>query len=221
MLFFSSQLWSKEIRTNSVTMEKAPKWLKRVRVDKVTDRVQSKLEWSTRRIHVYWYDKQSQFEKIHSLGPTASAVAIKTNKKQSIHLGPNVNTRNFDQIFGHELVHIIFFQKYKGAIPRWLEEGFANHLSRRKKVNYKWLVKQKWPEDIKTMSHPFKGSTVSVKFHYLASQGLVEMIDKKCDLDNLLRLSVERKMKDYIKSYCNIPDVHSAFKKWVDQQSKN
>ncbi|MCJ8276393.1 MAG: hypothetical protein HRT44_07510, partial [Bdellovibrionales bacterium] len=192
----------------------------RVRVDKVRDRIQSKLEWTIRRIEVQWHSSQKDFEKVHSLGSGPSAVTIKRNNFQKIHMGPSINDSQFDQIFAHELVLVIFAQKYKGAIPRWLEEGFANHLSQRKKVDYKWLSQQKFPTNITDLEHPFKNSPVSPKFHYRASQGLVEMLDKKCDLENLLRLSVERKMANYIQTYCEIKDINQAFKKWVDEKAK-
>ncbi|MCB0391053.1 MAG: hypothetical protein KDD58_07175 [Bdellovibrionales bacterium] len=209
------------IFTNAVIMPDAPKWLKAPRVEKITNRIQSELEWSTRRIDVYWYSTQTDFEKQHSLGPMPTAVTVKTPEKQVIHLGPKVTSENFDWIFGHELVHVISYQKYKGAIPRWLEEGLANHLAKKtKKVDYKWLAKQPFPKDVTKMNHPFKGTTNSVLYHYVASQALAEMLDKKCDLENLIRLSVERKMENYIVTYCEIKDLNAEFKKWVQQKSK-
>ena len=214
--------FSNEIRTNSITFINPPSWLKRVHIDKVRDRIQSKLEWTIRRIEVEYHSNQNQFEKVHSLGKTPSAVTVKTSKIQKIHLGPQVTFKNFDQIFAHELVHVIFAQKYQGSIPRWLEEGFANHLSQKKAVNYLWLSKQNIPKDVTTLEHPFKNSSVGIHLHYTISQALVEMLKKKCDLENLIRLSVERKIEDYIKSYCNITDINKEFKKWIkDKATKN
>ena len=164
-LTFSHSLWAKEIKTNAIVMKTAPEWLKRVRVDKVTDRIQSKLEWTIRRIQVHWDQTQADFEKVHSLGTTPSAVTIKRKNQATIHIGPHINDTNFDEIFTHELVHVIFYQKYRGAIPRWLEEGFANHLSKRKKVDYQWLARQKFPNDIQELTHPYKNSPVSSKYH--------------------------------------------------------
>ena len=148
-----------------------------------------------------------------------SAVSKKSKKEQSIHLGPKVNTQNFDQIFGHELVHIIFYQKYYGAIPKWLEEGFANHLSASTPVDYQWLSKQNIPEIVTKGDHPYTGTPEEIKLHYKISQALVEMLDRKCDLENLVRLSVERKMEDYIKTYCEISDINKAFHQWVKDQA--
>jgi hypothetical protein len=219
-LLMSVSVQAKEIRTNAVIMPNAPKWLKRVRVDRVTSKIQYKLEWSIRRIKVHFYDSQSEFEKIHNFGKTASAVTKKSKKEQSVHLGPLVNDSNFDRIFGHELVHVIFYQKYTGAIPSWLEEGFANFLSKKKPVDYKWLAKQDLPPDVRTMTRPCRNTYGNVKLHYRVSQALVEMLDKKCDLENLLRLSVQRKLDDYIGTYCEIKDLNGTFKQWVMAKAK-
>ncbi len=217
---FLHNVEAKRIFTNAVIMPDAPKWLKRTRVEKVIDKMQSKLEWSTRRIKVYWHFTQAEFEKHHSLGPLPRAVAIKTPKSQVIHLGPKVTDKNFDWIFAHEMVHIIIYQKYKKSIPKWLEEGLANHLAKKaRKVNYKWLAKKPFPEDVRKMNHPFGGNKESVLYHYIASQALAEMLDKKCDLENLIRLSVERKMEDYIVTYCEIKDLNSTFREWVGKKA--
>ena len=80
-----------------------------------------------------------------------------------------------DHVIGHELVHVILRQKYKGAIPGWLEEGLANYTGKMGgKVDYKWLQTQ--PKvDVMTLSHPFSGS-VGFRYHYIASTGVMEMI---------------------------------------------
>lgn len=218
-ILFSQSTFAEDIQTNGAIFKSPPKWFKRVKAEKVIDRVQSKLEWSLRRIPVEFYTDQKIFEKKHHLGPTPSAVTIKTSQGQSIHLGPEVKVDNFDSIFAHELVHVIFAQKYQGAIPRWLEEGFANHLSKTKPVNYTWLKQQNLPMDVTTLTHPYKGRPENIRTHYMTSQALVEMLDKKCDLENLIRLSVERKMEDYIKTFCEIKNINSTFKDWL--KSKN
>lgn len=220
---------TKTISTNAVNINHAPDWLKRTRVEKSINRIQTRLEWSTRRVNAYFYKTASEFEKIHSFGPLALAVTKISNGVASIHLGPKLNTNNFDQSFSHEMVHVILFQKYKGAIPKWLEEGLANHLAQKDPVNYQWLaqaMKQKNnTSDIYSLSHPFdeKGlrrNNEGIKFRYLASQAFAEMLDKKCDLQNLIRLSVKRKMEDYIKTYCGLKDINKSFKNWVTEKSK-
>ena len=211
---------AKDLRTNEVWMSGAPSWLKRVRIEKVTDKIQRKLEWSTRRVEVKWHSTAESFQKAHSLGPIPSAVTVSTAQNQTIHMSPKVQDRNFDQIFAHELVHVIIFQKYRGAIPKWLEEGLANHLSQSQKVDYLWLSQQELPQDVSLVAHPYKGSPKSVTVQYKVSQALIEMLESKCDLENLIRLSVQRKMADYIKTYCEIPDLNKSFKDWLQKKTK-
>lgn len=212
---WSQTLVAKEILTNEALMHNAPDWLVRPRIEKITDRIQTKLEWSTRRVNVHWYKTQADFDKVHDYGPQALAVTKYSGGAPSIHLGPRVNEQNFDETFGHELVHVIVFQKYKGSIPKWLEEGLANHLSSVSKVDYKWLAQQTFPEDVRHLAHPFRGTARGVVYRYKASQAFAEMLNKKCDLQNLIRLSVERKMEDYIATYCEIKDMNKAFRDWV------
>ncbi len=212
---------AKDLRTNEVWMSGAPTWLKRVRIEKITDKIQRKLEWSTRRVEVKWHPSSESFQMAHTLGPIPGAVTVSSAKNQTIHMGPKVQDRNFDQIFAHELIHIIIFQKYRGAIPKWLEEGLANHLSKSQKVDYNWLSQQELPLDVSQVAHPYKGSPQSVTVQYKVSQALIEMLESKCNLENLIRLSVQRKMEDYIKTYCELPDLNKSFKTWLQDKTKH
>ena len=202
-----------EIKTNAVYMQTAPKWVTANRIDRVVAHIQTLLEWDIHRINVTWYNDQASFEQAHGLGPTV--LAFSKQSDNIVGLGPRVTNDNFDAIFGHELVHVIAFQKYHESIPKWLEEGLANYLAKADKVDYKFLKSQPFPSDVRDLTHPFNGSTEHIRYHYMASQALVEMIASKCDLSNLLRLSVGRKMDTYLTNYCEIPDLNAAFKKWV------
>jgi hypothetical protein len=215
LCLFNHSLVAKEISTNEVQITRAPQWLTTPRAQKIIDRIQHKLEWSTHKINVYWYDTQTAFDKVHSLGPMATAVTKSMGEISTVHMGPKVTSLNFDEIFGHEMVHVIVNQKYKGAIPKWLEEGLANHLARRGKVDYKWMSTQPYPDDVRQLAHPFSGSADGINYRYMASQAFAEMLHKKCDLDNLIRLSVQRKMEDYLVTFCEIKDLNKAFKDWV------
>jgi hypothetical protein len=218
-LFSPSASQAKEIKTNEVMMSNAPDWLTESRVDKVTFRLQQKLEWTTRKIDVKWYPNRVDFDRAHTLGPNAIAVTVGQGTTATVHLGPRVTASNFDEVFGHELVHVIVIQKYKGAIPKWLEEGLANHYSNHGKVNYKWLASKPFPEDVKSLAHPLLGSADGISYRYEASQALAEMLDKKCEMENLVRMSVQRKMEDYIGTLCEIKDLNAAFRAWVKAQA--
>ncbi len=210
---------TKEIFTNGVKMANAPTWLTATRVEKVVDRIQYKLEWSTHRINATWYYSKEDFSRAQSLGEFVTAVTITDKNGTSVHLGPRVTDANFDRIFGHEMVHVILAQKYKGSVPKWFEEGLANHYAKAEKVDYKWLAKQPFAIKLTELAHPVRGSQAEVTYRYKASQAIAEMLAKKCDLENLLRISLERKMEDYVKTYCEIKDLNQAFKDWVKKQS--
>lgn len=216
-VLFTLSAQAKEINTNSVYMADAPEWLTRARAEKVIEHIQTALEWSIRKVQVHFYTDQKAFERAHGLGDAMIAASLRSDN--SIHLGPKVTSENFDRVFGHELVHVISYQKYKGAIPAWLEEGLANYLAKNGKVDYKWLAKQPFPNDVRSFSHPARGRGDEIHFHYVTSQALTEMIAAKCDLTNLLRLSVERKMDDYLNTYCEIPDLNAAYRAWVKKKS--
>ncbi len=208
---------AKDIQTNEVNMPEAPEWLSRPRVEKITERISTQLEWTIRKIEVHWYKDEASFLRAQNLGPGVLAV---TNKATgTIHIGPKVKNEDFDSVFGHELVHVILGQKYKEAVPPWVEEGLANHLAKRGKVDYAWLAKQPFPADVRKLSHPFTGSVSSPRYHYQASQALAEMIAKKCDMTNLLRLSVGMKMDSYLDTYCEIKDLNADFKVWVKKKA--
>ncbi|MDZ4082820.1 MAG: hypothetical protein U1E10_07780 [Bdellovibrionales bacterium] len=222
---------AKTIQTNELTFANAPEWVTESRVDRVVSRIQNKLEWTTRRTKVNWYTNVGEYIKAHSLGPDAVAVTTSSGSTSVILMGPTVTSENFEHVLGHELVHVIVYQKYKGAIPKWLEEGLANHLARPGQLDYKWLAKQPFPKDVRELAHPFASSSGrsrnlmremdTVRYRYKASQALAEMLDKKCDLLNLVRMSVARKMEPYIATMCEIQDLNVAFRDWVLKKSRN
>lgn len=217
LLFLTSNLYAKDLLTNSALLVEPPAWVTSVRINRLADRVQSQLEWSIRRVRVFFYKDQKQFQASHKFG--SLAVAFSRPSDNTVHLGPKVTDANFDQVFSHELVHVISYQKYKQAIPRWLEEGLANYYAKKGKVSYAWLKTQAFPEDVRSLTHPYASKSAdSTKYHYMASQALVEMIAARCDLRNLLRLSVGMTMEAYLGTYCQIKDLNKSFREWVEKK---
>jgi hypothetical protein len=214
---FAPEAFAQSIDTNAVHMTDAPAWLTSNRVDNVVDHVQNKLEWDIRKINVVWYSDQKQFEKLHGFGDTVLAFSQKNTG--TIAIGPRIDNSNFDSIFGHELVHMILYQKYKSAIPGWLEEGLANYIGQNSKVDYVWLQSQPHP-DVRTMTHPFKSHVQSPRYQYQASTAVIEMLASKCGLDDLLQLSVGSNLEHYIATTCEINDVNQAFNSWVSEKAK-
>lgn len=210
---------AEDLTTNEFHFVQAPSFVTPGRLNRIAEKIQKAMEWSIRRVTVRSYATPEEFLKMHSLGPLAVAVTFK--QKNLILLGPKVTKDNFDTVFAHELVHVISFQKYKDAIPKWLEEGLANHLSKNSKVNFRELAKHPFPKDVRELVHPYRGDADEVKYHYQASQALVEMISAKCDFENLMRLSVGRKMEDYLSTYCGFKDITKSFVDWIQKKQKD
>lgn len=209
------------IRTNEVVIPQAPPWLNESKVDRVVQRIQRKLEWDIRKIQVFWYQEQAPFQKVH--GFDASVLAFTQKRDMSVHMGPRVDSSNFEAVFGHELVHVILSQKYKQSVPKWLEEGVANYTAQMGQVDYLWLQSQ--PRmDVTKLEHPFKNldptQGQSAKLHYMTSSALIEMIAHKCNLFELLQLSVGKGLTPYLSTFCGISDVNSDFNEWLNFKAK-
>ncbi|MCB0404158.1 MAG: hypothetical protein KDD51_05180 [Bdellovibrionales bacterium] len=206
---------AKSLETNAVKIVNAPSWLTEARVRTIAHKVEEFLEWDIRRVQVVWHASQSEFAAAHGLGPLA--LAATDRKAQIIHIGPRVSAENFDGIFGHELAHIVIIQKYKQAIPAWLEEGLANYVGELDKVDYKYLNSKPYVP-VASLTHPYR-KNADTKYHYHASTALMKMIAEKCPIHDLLQLSVGKRIETYLKTFCEIPDLDLAFKKWLKTQA--
>lgn len=215
-----------EISTNASRHSNAPPWASRARIERVEDKIGRSLEWDIRRIQVTWYTDEGSFARVHQFGtfeggPSAQAVAsvaaVTRRADQSVHLGPRVNATNFDRIYGHELVHVILAQKYKQAIPGWLEEGLANYTAQHEAPDLGWLAQQP-PRAIRSLGHPFKEA--NPKYHYAASTAAMQFIASRCDVRDLLQLSVGKKLESYLQTTCGIPDLDAAFSQWLKAKSR-
>lgn len=217
LLCVAAVAWAEPITTNEVSIPDPPKWLTAAKVDNVVDQIQHFLEWDINRVNVKWYTDQAEFKKAH--GYDDSVLAVSRKSDNTVLVGPKVTADNFSDVFGHELVHVILFQKYGNAIPKWLEEGLANFVAKHGKVDYPWLASQP-VIDVHTMEHPFKSTPAGAKYHYMASTALMEMIASKCDVHSLLQLSVGEKLEGYLGTFCEIPDLNAAFQAWLKKKSK-
>ncbi len=204
-----------EIQTNFVHIQQAPAWLNEQMVEKATGPVQDFLQWHLHRIRVYVHKDPAAFQALHGAGPMIKAFFRRSDG--TLHLGPEVNAENFQPIFSHELVHAIFYQKYKQAIPAWLEEGLANYLGKTTGVDYAWLAQQPF-QDVRTLTHPTRDPS-GLRHHYQTSTALIEMIVAKCSLYDLLQLSVGAKLETYLGTLCEIADINLAYRDWVKKKS--
>lgn len=215
LLIFSTTALSAELLTNCARFNDSPKWLNLSRVNRIADSVTRIMEWDIRRVEVQWYRNQKEFEAAHSLGTRRDPTEVKIVFCWDQKLSKVISIVLLDT----ELVHITSAQKFKDAIPKWLEEGMANHLANFGKVDYKTMAKRPLPKDVTKMNHPMNGSEQDILNHYLTSQALAEMLSARCDFRNLLRLSVQRKMEHYLEKVCRISDINQTFQKWVSDQA--
>jgi hypothetical protein len=225
LLTASTGALAQQMRLNQVTVDTPPVWIKAARIQRVVDRLENKLEWDIRKIRVVFYADQAALLKEFGVSDAPiSAFARKTD--QSVHLGPKVDPQNFDAIFGHELSHVISYQKYKEAIPRWLEEGLANLVSKNGKPDYVWLASQNPLPHVQAMGHPFKAVTTgqeaigSIRLHYEASHALADLLATRCGLHDLLQLSMGSSVEKYIATLCGIADLDKALRDWVGRKAK-
>ena len=213
---FSGAAWAAPINTNSVSIPDAPAWLKASRVDSLTDHMGSELEWDIRKFAVTWYNDEAAFEKAH--GFTSNVLAVTRGWENKMWIGPKVTDKNFNEVFSHELVHMILAQKYKGAVPKWLEEGMANYFAKGGEMDYKWLASQP-AMPVHSLAHPFSGGANSVRYVYMASLAVMQMIAAKCPIHDLLQLSLGSSLEAYLGTTCEIPDLDASFKVWVKKKA--
>lgn len=216
-LLVSFGLHAKNLTLNQIQFFNAPDPLTESALQETVDTVQGVLEWDIRKISVYGYSDVADFNRQHHLNFPVEAIFRRSDS--TIHISPKVNPVDFRRVFSHELVHAIVFQKYKSAIPVWLEEGLANYIGKYRSPDYRSLKDKKWT-DVTLMGHPASAS-VDSKTYYSVSMGLIEMIASKCSLKDLLQLSVGSKMTIYLKTYCQIDDLNNDFRKWVSLRAES
>lgn len=219
------------IQLNQLTLARAPLWLKASRVKAVVERAERYLEWDIRKVRAQWHADAAEFLRLHGYGP--SVLAYTTTSDHSIHLGPRVTEANFDMVFAHELTHVILFQKYKSAIPKWLEEGLANFVAKNTApkgtagavfaTDYKWLARQP-ARPIESLAHAFTSMYVpgsrsdQARYHYLASTAAIEFISSKCSVEELLQLSVGKDLRTYLSTFCGISDLNAELQAWIKRK---
>ncbi len=215
LAILSWELSAKELLTNQFKVLDAPDWLSESLVDSASSRVQNYLEWDIRRITVRYHSNAEEFRRLGKVGPKVKAYYLKTDS--TIHLGPEVTAKNFKPILSHEAVHVILAQKYGAAIPPWLEEGLANYVGSEERSDRKWLLSQNLPV-VTSLRHPATDPFDS-RLHYQLSTAAIEMLADKCDLKDLLALSVGRKLETHMRHLCEIEDVNKTFSEWLKKSA--
>jgi hypothetical protein len=188
-----------------------PDWATSFALNDLAEEMGREMGWSMRRVKVIFHPTLMSFSNASGLNFAASAFF--SPSKQTIEFSPQKDYASFAPTFRHELSHVISNQKFKGGIPAWLEEGFANYLGSKRAVDYKWLKTQLIP-NATSLSHPKVDSSGS-KMHYQLSTATVEMIAAKCNLKDLLMLTTGAKLANYLETFCKIKDIDSAVKSWI------
>lgn len=216
-VFVASSAFSapNSFRTNCCEVTNAPKWLTSYKLSDIAAKMEREMGWSIRRVKVIFHETDASFNGAANLN--FSANAFFSPSRQTIEFKPQRDLDSFTPTFRHELSHVISNQKFKGGIPSWLEEGFANYLGSKRKVDYKWLAAQNLP-DASGLSHPQSDSTGS-QMHYQLSTATVEMIAKRCNLKDLLMLTTGSKLTNYLETFCKIKDINAAVREWVKSKA--
>ncbi len=205
---------AKDFQLNCCNVKNPPEWLNREDVRRVVDRVQDALDWDIRRVNVTFYPNQEGYDAMSKLSFRSAAFTQKSD--QSIHIAPVADFATLEPTLGHELVHVIFIQKYKNGIPEWLVEGFANYIGTNRKVDYPWLAKQTFVP-VTSLSHPNSGN-VDVKLHYQESFAAAAMIADRCRINDLFMLTAGSKMEKYFETFCKIKNIDSSVKEWIQTE---
>ncbi len=203
-------------RTNCCEVTNAPKWLSNFKVGDIAAQMEREMGWSIRRVNVIFHDTDAEFNRAANLN--FSANAFFSPARQTIEFKPQKDLATFTPTFRHELSHVISNQKFKGGIPSWLEEGFANFLGSKRKVDYKWLGSQALP-DASGLAHPQSDASGS-QMHYQLSTATVDMLAHRCNLKDLLMLTTGAKLTDYLETFCKIKDINADVREWVKKKSK-
>ncbi len=202
------------LTTNALVVHHPPSWLSPSLLESATQPIQLFLEWDIRKVPVYFYVSQSDFLKAQNLGDTV--LATTDRKSGTIHVGPRVNKENFSRVFGHELAHVIVLQKYRKAIPPWLEEGLANYAAKNDKVDYTFLKSAVLPP-VRDLVHPF-GQGKNPRLVYEGSTALMHFLQSRCAIRDLLQLSVGKTLESYLGTFCQISDLDVEFRAWLAKQ---
>jgi hypothetical protein len=202
---------NKELRTNCCLIQNAPAWLNTEMVKNTAKRVESRLQWTIRRITLRFESDPEKYKSVSTLQfPTR---ALFNPKNQTVYFGPTVNADNFSPTLGHELVHVVFNQKHRKAIPQWLEEGFANFIGSEVVPDYRFLNSENIP-NISSLGHP-NSDPDRFRMHYQLASAAVDYISSRCKLNDLLMMSVKRSVEDYLHKLCKIKDIDSELIAWV------
>jgi hypothetical protein len=85
--------------------------------------------------HIYIFERPEDWRTFQGLGrlePWTGGI----HSQGSLFIQRDPRQRFADNSLGHEIAHLIMHRYYPDAIPRWLDEGFAEYISRNAHASY-------------------------------------------------------------------------------------
>ncbi len=86
--------------------------------------------------HIYIFEKPEDWQAFQKLGRLEKWTGgVHSQGDLFIHRDPSY--RFASGLLGHEIAHLVLHRYYPDAIPRWLDEGFAEYVSKNAHASYK------------------------------------------------------------------------------------
>lgn len=165
--------------------------------------------------HVYIFERPEDWEQFQTVGGLEKWTGG-IHSEGSLFIQRNPRNRFSDNTLGHEIVHLVMHRFYPSGIPRWLDEGFAQYISKNAHASYQrargYLAKPHsrpveagdlFPlSQLTTMSYPAEPERVSV--FYEEAERLVRFLvatDKSSFLALLDALSRHQPFEKALTNY--------------------
>lgn len=90
---------------------------------------------SSPKCHIYIFEQPDdwhQFQSVGQLEPWTGGI----HSAGSLFIQRNPAYKFSNNLVGHEITHLILHRFYPAAIPRWLDEGFAQYVSKAAHASY-------------------------------------------------------------------------------------
>ncbi len=85
--------------------------------------------------HIYIFERPEDWQQFQSVGGLEKWTGG-IHSQGSLFIVRNPKYRFTDNSLGHEVAHLIMHRYYPDGIPRWLDEGFAQYVSKNARASY-------------------------------------------------------------------------------------
>ena len=80
--------------------------------------------------HIYIFEHPEDWQQFQASGRTGAMDRWNSFAKAACSFSAILNNKFSDNILGHEIVHLVLHRFYADGIPCWLDEGFAQYISK-------------------------------------------------------------------------------------------